>query len=572
MCDLPRPATAPSIALLCLCVIVPLAVPGSLRADDSAANAVATGPQVSQATARATTAAPPNVLLIVADDLGWGDPGCYGNPLIDTPVIDSLAADGVRLTACYAASPLCAPSRAALLTGRFNHRSGAVDVPSNRGLDRIVLTQQTLGNLFQAAGWQTSLIGKWHNGAYCRDYLPHTRGFDQFIGFANGGQDYWKWNLQQNDEVLPADGRYLSDVLNDAACEQIRAAGSKPFMIALMHHAPHSPLQAPDDLIRKYRERLGPDGKEAVAVIYAMIEAMDRGIGRVLQTLTETGNADNTIVVFTSDNGPFLGRDSERGPQDRFNGPWSGQKQDVREGGIRVPGIVRWPGRIPAGSVSSVPLHGCDWLPTLLAACQLDSSAVDPFDGRNMLPVLQGRDDAATRPLFFQRNRYFPEAYTNAAVIEGRWKLYWPGIAETMRKDLLRDNPAYFRGIREPHWEMPLDRQLDLPGVRHPPRPRLYDLQSDPAELNDLASSQPVRVRRLEALWDKWFTDVMADWHAARNEILDADREYWQQRQAPDPRELYRDYWLWDRVPNADPDNDDPLQVFRGYWSENGGP
>ena len=155
----------------------------------------------------------PNVLFIIADDLGIGDLACYGNPWIDTPTIDGLAAAGVQLTDHYAPSPLCAPSRAGFLTGRFNHRTGAVDVPSNRGLDRIALAERTFGDHFRAAGYRTALIGKWHNGLYCRDYLPHQRGFDLFYGFPNGGQDYWKWNLMQNDQPLAHDGRYLTCLL-----------------------------------------------------------------------------------------------------------------------------------------------------------------------------------------------------------------------------------------------------------------------------------------------------------------------------------------------------------------------
>jgi arylsulfatase A len=137
----------------------------------------------------------PNIFFILADDLGWGDLRCYGNPHVDTPALDALAQQGVRLTAHYSPSPLCSPARAGYLTGRFNHRTGAVDVPSNRGLDRLDLSEKTFGDYFRHAGYATALIGKWHNGLYCRDYLPHRRGFDLFFGFANGGHDYWKWRL-----------------------------------------------------------------------------------------------------------------------------------------------------------------------------------------------------------------------------------------------------------------------------------------------------------------------------------------------------------------------------------------
>lgn len=214
----------------------------------------------------AEDAVKPNILFIIADDLGWGDLGCYGNPVIDTPALDGLAQAGVRFTDHYSPSPLCAPARAGFLTGRFNHRTGAVDVPSNRGLDRIDLSEKTFGDYFRHAGYTTALIGKWHNGLYSEDYLPHRRGFDLFFGFPNGGQDYQKWNLLRNEMAVPSDGRYLTDALNDEAIHFIRAQKTKPFALWLAHHAPHSPLQAPEALVRKYEQRLGKNADQAVAI------------------------------------------------------------------------------------------------------------------------------------------------------------------------------------------------------------------------------------------------------------------------------------------------------------------
>ncbi len=313
----------------------------------------------------AEPASKPNILFIIADDLGWGDLRCYGNPVIDTPTLDGLAKAGVRFTDHYSPSALCAPARAGFLTGRYNHRTGAVDVPSNRGLDRLDLSEKTFGDYFRHARYETALIGKWHNGAYSQDYLPHRRGFDLFFGFPNGGQDYWKWNLLRNDAAVPHDGRYLTDALNDEAITFIREHAAKPFALWLAHHAPHGPLQAPEALVQKYEKRLGKDATKAVAVTYAMIEAMDTGLARVFQSLKDEGLWEKTIIVFTSDNGPVLRRDAELGSQKRFNGVFSGEKESILEGGIRVPGIVAWPGHIPGGRVESTPVHGCDWLPTL---------------------------------------------------------------------------------------------------------------------------------------------------------------------------------------------------------------
>ena len=520
----------------------------------------------------AADASRPNILFIIADDLGWGDLRCYGNPVIDTPTLDSLAKEGARLTAHYSPSPLCSPARAGYLTGRFNHRTGAVDVPSNRGLDRLDLSEKTFGDYFRHAGYATALIGKWHNGLYCRDLLPHRRGFDLFYGFPNGGQDYWKWNLLRNDADAPHDGRYLTDVLNDEAIRFIREQKARPFALFLAHHAPHSPLQAPEPLVRKYRQRLGKDASEAVALTYAMIEAMDSGLGRVFQTLKDEAQWEKTIIVFTSDNGPVLGRDPRHGSQRRFNGGFAGEKQDVLEGGVRVPGIVAWPGHIPGGQVIATPVHGCDWLPTLFGLTgQSAPAGAKDFDGLNIMPLLLGKPTPALtqRALPFQRNRYAPVSHCNAAVREGRWKLHWPGDEGSLRKDSARDNPSYVRGVTQPHWEMPLDRQLDAPTTSTQPSPRLYDLDADPAEKHDLAAQHPEIVQSLTEKQDAWFAQMNREWQRSRASILEHDRAYWKGRDTPDPAALFKDFWQWKSAPQStDPDTASPLQVFRGFWND----
>lgn len=524
------------------------------------------------ATLHAAAQPKPNVLFILADDLGWGDLRCYGNPIIDTPVLDSLAKNGVRLTAHYSPSSLCSPARAGYLTGRFNHRTGAVDVPSNRGLDRIDLSEKTFGDYFRHAGYATALIGKWHNGLYCRDSLPHLRGFDLFFGFPNGGQDYWKWNLLRNDAAAPHDGRYLTDALNDEAIRFIREQKAKPFALFLAHHAPHSPLQAPEPLVQKYRDRLGKDAAEAVAITYAMIEAMDTGLGRVFTTLRDEGLWETTVIVFTSDNGPVLQRDPQQGSQKRFNGGYAGEKGVMLEGGIRVPAIVAWPGHIPGGQTVETPVHGCDWLPTLYSlASGAAPDGAKSFDGLNLMPLLLGKSTTAlmNRTLFFQRNRYAPVTHANAAIREGQWKLYWPGDEGSSRKDSARDNPSYSRGILQPHWEMPLDRQLDAPTNAPQPSPRLYDLTADPAEEHDLADAHPEIVQSLAQKQDAWFNEVVADWHLSHARIIDHDRAYWKDRVAPDPTPLFADYWQWKSTPKGtDSKTADPLKIFRGFWND----
>lgn len=517
---------------------------------------------------------PPNILFILADDLGYGDLQCYGNPIIDTPVLNALAVGGVRLTNHYAPSPLCAPSRAGFLTGRYNHRTGAVDVPSNRGLDRIDLSERTFGDYFHHAGYATALIGKWHNGLYCREYLPHHRGFDRFIGFPNGGQDYWKWNLLKNDKHIQHDGRYLTDVLNEEAInfvqQQIQA--KRRFAVFLSHHAPHPPFQAPEKLTDKYRQRLGiKDGKDdTVAKIYAMIESMDTGLGKVFASLRKMGVWKNTVVVFTSDNGAYLSQ-YQSGSTNRYHAGLSGNKGDVGEQGIRVPCIVSWPDKIRGGRILSTPIHGCDWLPTLFSLTGANRPPkAKPFDGMNLIPLLQGKSQPQlrNRELPFQKNRYRPAAQSDASLRRGQWKLYWPGVASTMRKDSARDNPSYFRGLIRPHWEMPLDRQLGPVPKFKPVKPRLYNLVTDPAERYNLADKYPKIVAEMADSYDVWFADVMDDWTKARAAILQHDRMYWKDREPPDPSKLFKEFWLWNKAPrDTDPKSTDPLKVFRGYWS-----
>ncbi len=512
----------------------------------------------------------PNVLFILADDLGIGDLGCYGNPYLDTPVIDALAAQGIRFTDHYSPSPLCAPARAGFLTGRFNHRTGAVDVSSNRGVDRIALSERTFGDCFQHAGYATALIGKWHNGLYCNDYLPHHRGFALFFGFANGGHDYWDWQLMRNGDLERSDGRYLSDVLNDEAIAFIQRskAENRPFAIVLAHHAPHPPLQAPQSLIDKYKKRVHGVYDESAAIMYAMIEAVDTGLGRVFDEIERQGLGEETIVVFTSDNGADL-RGSSRGDScSRYHGVYQGNKGNVLEQGIRVPAIVSWPGQIPGGQVCSTPIHGCDWLPTLFGLTdRTPPPGCKPWDGVDLMPLLRGHamPELQHRDLPFQKNRYTPVAHSDACLRFGDWKLYWPGEKRSMRKDIARDNPSYERGIDHPHWEMPLDPELPDHADVTTAGPRLYNLADDPGEQQDLAAEYPALVRAMAARYDRWFDEVFAEWQAANREIRRHDADYWQTRPAPDPRQLFDGYWQWQRT-TADRERDDPLEVFRGYW------
>ena len=459
----------------------------------------------------------PNVVLIVADDLGYGDLSCYGNTILPTPNIDRLAAEGVRCSQHYSGAPICAPARAALLTGRYHHRCGALSVESNRGLDRIALRERTIGEVFAAAGYRTGYVGKWHSGVHDRRYHPNQRGFAEFAGFLSGIMDYWNWFLDYNGSSRRADGRYQTDVFTAEAVDFIRrsatapgAAARQPFFLVVAYHAPHAPLQAPEESCAPFLQR--GDLNEALATMYGMVARMDQGIGQILDTLENSGCADDTVVLVTSDNGPHLGPErygGRRFSMERFNGPFRGQKQDVLEGGIRVPAIVRWPDGLPAGAACDEMLHFCDWLPTLAAAAGI-TPAGQPLDGCDQLPLLRGTTPPGAAPRFWQFNRYDPVPGCNLAMRDGPWKLYWPRIPEAMVK-LQQDNVAVRELMARPHFEMQVHNPPVQRTLSPPAEPELYRIPDDPCEARDLANEQPGRVARMRVAAENWFAEVEAE-------------------------------------------------------------
>ncbi len=450
----------------------------------------------------------PNIVVIVADDMGFGDLSCYNGGLSSTPVLDQLVADGTSLTQHYSASPVCAPARASLLTGRYPHRTGAIDTLEGRGLDRLALDERTIADLLRAGGYATGLVGKWHNGALDDRYHPNQRGFDEFAGFSGGWSDYWMWRLDRNGTKTGADGRYLTDVLTDEAIEFVGRHAREPFFLHLAYSAPHFPLQAPDGDVAPFAE----SGRftSAVVNIYGMLASLDRGIGRLLDELSALGLVDDTLVLFTSDNGPqFTGTGDN--DSTRFNCGYRGAKLLVYEGGIRLPAILRW----PSGLAERIPIddlvHFTDWLPTLLAVAGLEPPAELHLDGVNVLPLLQGEPGEVPSTRFWQWNRYQPVAQCNAAMRDGSWKLVRPAIAEAMevaQEDLAMD--VQLKYSPDAHREI---RSSPFPDRVMPPPPpaQLFDLASDPGEAHDLAPAEPARVARMEAALSAWFEEVEAD-------------------------------------------------------------
>lgn len=366
----------------------------------------------------------PNILFILADDLGYADLGCYGRRDYKTPVLDRLAADGLLMTQGYANSAVCSPTRVALITGRYHQRlaAGLPEPIRSPTLDPAGLPagHPTLPSLLKKAGYRTSLVGKWHIG-WPPEHGPRKYGYDRFFGVAVGATDYFthrehnleepdRPGLYQDDATLRQPG-YLTDLLATKAVDELHAAAalSTPFLLSLHFTAPHWPWQGPGDAatsatIRNLRHNDGG----SLEKFAEMVLAMDAAIGRVLAELERSGAARDTIVLFTSDNGG-----------ERFSDTWPlrGQKGDLLEGGIRVPLIVRWPGRIKAGGRSPQMMVSMDWLPTLLAAAGGTADGAYPPDGENLLDVLTG--EAAPRP----RKLYWRfRAKAQAAARDGDWK------------------------------------------------------------------------------------------------------------------------------------------------------
>jgi arylsulfatase A-like enzyme len=371
----------------------------------------------------------PNVLFILADDLGYGDLSCYGRPDYDTPVLDGLASQGMKFTSAYAAAAVCTPTRCAFITGRYPQRfEVGLQEPLTSSSPPVGLpaSQPTIASRLREVGYETALIGKWHLG-WRPEYRPNRHGFDEFYGSLSGALDYFTHiapdsgeealpDLWENDRRVSTDG-YLTDVFSSRAEEFVSRPRSKPFYLSLHYTAPHAPWEGPGDRgVADHTDHgVGPMVNGGSLGVYAqMMRSMDDGIGRVLAALRRARLERDTLVIFTSDNG---------GERYSFNWPFSFQKGYLYEGGIRVPAIVRWPGVVPAASVTEQTAVTMDWTATILAAAGAQADAAEALDGENLLPVLRGERNAYDRALFWRTR-------TRAAARIGRWKYVQEGDAE----------------------------------------------------------------------------------------------------------------------------------------------
>ena len=415
----------------------------------------------------------PNVILILADDFAPGDFASSNGGLSRTPNLDQLARESVRFGRAYSASCVCAPARAALLTGRYPHRTGVVTLNMNRypQLTRLLNDEKTIGDVFKANGYVTGLIGKWHCGTG-PDCHPLKRGFDEYEGF-HGSQNlsYFRYTLDVNGQALETRDCYLTDDLSHRAIGFVRRHQHRPFFLHLAHYAPHRPLEAPADLIESYKKK---GLNDSTATIYAMIEVMDRGIGELLGELERLQLASRTVVIFASDNGP----DPVTGT--RFNQGLRGTKYEVYEGGIRVPLMIRWPDVFKSRQCDEL-VQFVDLFPTILDLCGIIHPAEISIDGVSFRDLLEGSSNARTMPRFWQWNRGVPNYTHNAAVRCRNWKLIKPFVTRKVNPDDSTESPV------------------------------LYDLSRDPAESTDVSTSNPDRYKELLLLLDRWSKEVELD-------------------------------------------------------------
>lgn len=452
----------------------------------------------------------PNVVFILADDMGYGDFSAFNGGLSQTPTLDALMDESVVFTQQYTGSPVCNPSRACIMTGRYPHRTGSIDTLEWRGLERLALRETTLADMLQANGYTTGLVGKWHLGSFDPRYHPCNRGFDEAVCFRGGMHDYYQWRLEYGlDSVRRGDGTYLTDVWTEEACGFIERHQQDPFFLHLTYNAPHTPLQVPDEDRAPF---LGhEDLNWGVATLYGMVRRMDRGVARVLETLDRCGLRENTLVLFTSDNGPQFGGQGEQSTT-RFNCHYRGAKGSPYEGGIRVPMIARWPAGLAGGTTCGEMLHFSDWLPTILAAT--DTALPEdnlPLDGLDVLPVMRGEAPAACTKRCWQWNRYTPLIECNAAIRDGDWKLVRPALHEAMAVPDIE----WLHTCMYEHEKMIEHGVIQDPEppreVPPPPPPQLFNLAEDPLEQTDLAPENPDRVSRLLRDLENWFEDVETD-------------------------------------------------------------
>jgi arylsulfatase A len=413
---------------------------------------------VSAPAARGADEPKPNVVIFLADDLGYGDLGCYGHPRIKTPNLDAFARQGARLTQCYAASAVCSPSRSALLTGRTPHRNGVYTWIAENSEVHLRPTEITLPRLLKEAGYATCHVGKWHlNGKFNspQQPQPHDHGYDHWMATQNNAAPSHKnpTNFVRNGRPVGQLEGYSAPLIVDEAVDWLKNKRdrSKPFLLAVWTHEPHLPIETDPEFQKPYA-----DLAEDLRQHHGNVTQTDFAFGKLMKALDELKLTDSTFVFFTSDNGPE--GDGLKGRTRGSTGGLRGRKRALYEGGIRVPGIARWPGHIPADSTVETPIIGSDLFPTVLGICGVKPPTDRVIDGVDVLSVLTGRTKSVERPLpLYWRLNMAPENL-HLALRDGDWKL----LAST-----------------------------DFTKVE------LYNLKTDPRESTDLSDKEPDRLKTM---------------------------------------------------------------------------
>lgn len=447
--------------------------------------------------------AKPNIVFILADDLGWRDLACYGSPWHETPNLDRLAREGMRFTTAYASAPICSASRASILTGKSPARLGFEFVTKLPGVKvdphplkappyplDLALEEITLAEVIGPAGYRTGFFGKWHVSAHNNYYLgwstthgPLQQGFDEGDSDFGSHSYSYKENAAIAEQPLPA-GEFPPDSLTDRAVDFIRREKDRPFFLYLSHYYVHTPIKTRTPwLTEKYKAKLPADADEDRAVYAGMVETLDHLVGRVMRALEEAGVAENTLLIFMSDNGGH--------PEFAANGPLRGSKWNVYEGGIRVPFIVRWPGRVAPGSVCETPIIGSDLMPTLSAVAGTTPPAAVPMDGVNILPLWRGASSVErTQPMVWHFPFYHPEGKFDQAKPDIGINDF--KISQTRPQSAIRlGNHALVRFYEND-------------------RDELYHLDDDLGQQNDLAAAKPKKAKKLRASLDAYLKAVGA--------------------------------------------------------------
>jgi len=375
----------------------------------------------------------PNIIVVMADDQGWGDLSAHGHPSIQTPHLDSLAKDGAQFSRFYV-QPVCAPTRAEFLTGRYHLRGGVTGV--SEGLERIALREETIADVLGSAGYATATFGKWHSGSQY-PYHPNGRGFQEFYGFTSGHWgSYWDAMMDHNGQVETGQGFMADDITNHTIkFMRDNHVADRPFFTLLAFNTPHSPMQVPDAFYDRWVDKPIPsdhrfarrENPEHTRAALAMVENLDHNVGRILTAIDELSIADSTIVVFLTDNGPNGAR---------WNGDFKGQKGSTDEGGVRSPLFLRWSGQVPAGHVIAPRGAVIDLLPTLLDLAQIKHEPKNTLDGRSFASSLRGESTPTPERLLFSH-------WNDRVSVRGsRWMLDHQGELFDLSADPRQESPV----------------------------------------------------------------------------------------------------------------------------------